>query len=126
MTDADLVDRLAGIPHPFAFDPFRCVMAAVQELYPGLEADIQWVDDLYETDDDPYGRTMLPDDGGIPGIDIDIRTPVYGAVEVLAHELAHVATPDDLEHGTKWQAAFAAINKRYHEILEHERCKTTT
>lgn len=122
MTHAD-IDRLAGIQHPFLFDPFRCVMAAVQELYPGLEADIQWVEDLHEEDNDPYGRTMIPVNDLVPRVEIDVRTPVYGAVEVLAHELAHVATPDDMEHGAKWQAAFDAINQRYHEIIEHEKAR---
>ena len=38
--------------------------------------------------------------------------------ELLAHELAHVATPEDTEHGESWSAASEAIFKKYNELLE--------
>lgn len=34
-----------------------------------------------------------------------------------AHELAHVATPEDTEHGESWSAASEAIFKKYNELL---------
>lgn len=39
------------------------------------------------------------------------------APELLAHELAHVATPEDTEHGESWSAASEAIFKKYNELL---------
>ena len=38
--------------------------------------------------------------------------------ELLAHELAHVATPEDTEHGESWSAASEAIFKKYNELLD--------
>ena len=35
-----------------------------------------------------------------------------------AHELAHVATPEDTEHGESWSAASEAIFKKYNELLD--------
>lgn len=35
----------------------------------------------------------------------------------LAHELAHVATPEDRDHGEAWKAAEKAIGDKYDEIL---------
>lgn len=40
------------------------------------------------------------------------------APELLAHELAHVATPEDTEHGESWSAASEAIFKKYNELLD--------
>lgn len=42
----------------------------------------------------------------------------YVAPELLAHELAHVATPEDTEHGESWSAASEAIFKKYNELLD--------
>ena len=41
------------------------------------------------------------------------------APELLAHELAHVATPEDKDHGEAWQTAEKAIGDKYDEILNH-------
>lgn len=38
--------------------------------------------------------------------------------DLLAHELAHVATPGDTEHGESWSAASEAIFKKYNELLD--------
>lgn len=36
--------------------------------------------------------------------------------EILAHELAHVVTPDDIDHGADWDKAFSAIQAEYFRI----------
>lgn len=43
---------------------------------------------------------------------------ISAAPELLAHELAHVATPEDTEHGESWSAASEAIFKKYNELLD--------
>lgn len=35
---------------------------------------------------------------------------------MLAHELAHVATPEDQTHGDAWRAAFDRIFEEYNRI----------
>lgn len=45
------------------------------------------------------------------------EAPISAAPELLAHELAHVATPEDTEHGESWSAASEAIFKKYNELL---------
>ena len=37
---------------------------------------------------------------------------------VMAHELAHVATPEDREHGEAWKAAFDRIFEEYNRIAQ--------
>ena len=43
---------------------------------------------------------------------------ISAAPELLAHELAHVATPEDTEHGESWSAASEAIFTKYNELLD--------
>lgn len=64
-----------------------------------------------------YGLTIFPDDGSTPIVCISAEAPISAAPELLAHELAHVATPEDTEHGESWSAASEAIFKKYNELL---------
>ncbi len=41
---------------------------------------------------------------------------VADAVEILAHELAHVAVGSDEEHGKAWEEAFDAIHNEFDRI----------
>ena len=61
--------------------------------------------------------TIFPDDGSTPIVCISAEAPISAAPELLAHELAHVATPEDTEHGESWSAASEAIFKKYNELL---------
>ena len=65
-----------------------------------------------------YGLTIFPDDGSTPIVCISAEAPISAAPELLAHELAHVATPEDTEHGESWSAASEAIFKKYNELLD--------
>lgn len=79
----------------------------------------QYVPDLRdETNGTAYGLTIFPDDGSTPIVCISAEAPISAAPELLAHELAHVATPEDTEHGESWSAASEAIFKKYNELLE--------
>lgn len=107
---------IAGAGHPFSFDPFAVVWAAFNELFHDACVIVQWVDDLHNSDDDPFGQCFHSDiDGEPPLVSVDVRTPVSGAIEILAHELAHAVTPSDRDHGTEWESVFDAINRRYKE-----------
>ena len=80
---------------------------------------MQYVPDLRdETNGTAYGLTIFPDDGSTPIVCISAEAPISAAPELLAHELAHVATPEDTEHGESWSAASEAIFKKYNELLD--------
>ena len=92
---------------------------AFSELYPGAEYVAQYVPDLRdETNGTAYGLTIFPDDGSTPIVCISAEAPISAAPELLAHELAHVATPEDTEHGESWSTASEAIFKKYNELLD--------
>lgn len=91
---------------------------AFSELYPGVEYVAQYLPDLRdETNGTAYGLTIFPDDGSTPIVCISAEAPISAAPELLAHELAHVATPEDTEHGESWSATSEAIFKKYNELL---------
>ncbi len=101
-------------------DPFVVLLAAVQNLYPEIECEIQ----LDPTIKKPFklfgkrlwghcGCTLFPDDGGIPQIRLSSNIPYFAVVEILAHELAHVVAGIDAGHGEEWEEAFKKIHAEY-------------
>ncbi|MGB9660678.1 MAG: ClpX C4-type zinc finger protein [Moorellaceae bacterium] len=104
----------------FINNPFDIVIQAVKELYPDTQALIQFNPNLRGKEYRECGRTIFPDDGGIPLIDISTNIPFEAMVEILAHEIAHVVVGPDVEpeeeHGKKWEEVFEAIHKKYMEL----------
>ena len=104
----------------FDNDPFAMVWLAYRNLYPGRPSpSVEWthIDENDPDAADAYGYTVFCDDGEVR-VFISCDIPVVAAVEILAHELAHVAVGKDEDHGEKWEAAFEAINKEYYRIGE--------
>jgi len=87
-------------------DPIPFVIKAFEKLFPKLSANIQFVNDL-----EGAGRTMLSDDGGTLLIDISVNIPISALPEILSHELAHVAAPNN-EHDKEWETSFDIIFNR--------------
>lgn len=88
-------EKIGPMASPFINDPTAIVARAFSELYPGIEYVAQYVPDLRdETNGTAYGLTIFPDDGGTPIVCISAEVPISAAPELLAHELAHVATPE--------------------------------
>ncbi len=102
-------------------NPFDIVIQAVEELYPDTQALIQFNPTLRGREYRECGRTIFPDDGSIPLIDISTNIPFDVMVEILAHELAHVIIGADVEieeeHGKQWEKVFDAIHKKYMELV---------
>jgi len=94
-------------------DPIPFVLKAFEELFPEILADIQYIDGL-----EGAGRTTFPDDGSTPLIDISTDIPLSALPEILAHELAHTARPND-EHGVEWEGAFNLLFDRAIELYEY-------
>lgn len=104
------------LSNPFSNDPFALVWTAFKNLYPGKDCECWFdaVDDPKDVDGH-YGWTEWNDDGTIT-IAVDIGLALKDAVEIFAHELAHVAAGSDAEHGEAWENAFDAIHAEYDRI----------
>ena len=101
---------------PFENDPFAMVYQAFQNLYPGKECRIFWEPEIRPEDGDKaYGLTDFGADGTVM-VFVTPDMKVLDAVEILSHELAHVAVGADHEHDEVWEAAFDAIFKEYNRI----------
>jgi predicted SprT family Zn-dependent metalloprotease len=96
------------------------VQRIVRKRYPKLKARIRFAQDIPRNGRHPRcGVTIFPDSGGIPLILINPEIPVSGALEVMAHELAHVIVgPDKPPHGKEWKKAFAWIHREYCKRVE--------
>lgn len=94
-------------------DLIGIVIKATKNLYGDLDCRIKYVEKL----DEGHGAAFFPDDGSQAQVYISAQLPLIGAVEVMAHELAHVVAGKDEDHGPKWQEAFNQINGEYHNIL---------
>ena len=111
-------EMIGPMASPFMNDPAAIVALAFRELYPGAEYYAQLVPVLRDDDGNKaFGLTIYPDDGSTPIVCISAEAPISAAPELLAHELAHVATPEDKDHGPAWKAAEEAIGNKYDEIL---------
>jgi hypothetical protein len=105
---------------PFMNDPTAIVALAFRELYPRLEYYAQYVPGLEDEEGKPaYGLTIFPDDGSTPIVCISAEVPISAGPELLAHELAHVAAGEAVEHGPEWKAAEEAIFQKYNESDPH-------
>lgn len=66
-----------------------------------------------------FGETIKSDDGNIY-IALNGKMPFHAVGEILAHELAHVVTLDDLDHGEQWETAFEKIYAEFIRLAEQE------
>ena len=102
---------------PFANDMFALIWEAFKKLYPGKECECMWAPKIRDSENgEPvYGVTTF-EDGGKVYIDILASVSVVDAVEVFAHELAHVAVGITADHGAEWANAFDAIFEEYNKM----------
>ena len=106
--------------HPFGNDPFADVWGAFRQLWPEADCYAMWDGDLRDEDGRKvYGMTIF-EEGEKPMVMVDACLQVWDAIEVLAHELAHVAVGEGKGHGPAWVNAFNALHARYEEILRDE------
>lgn len=102
--------------NPFKNDPFALVWEAFQNIFPNKKCEC-WFDvvDDPKDEDGHYGWTQWHDDGTIT-IAVDVGLRLADAVEIFAHELAHVAVGADADHNEEWGKAFDAIHAEYDRI----------
>ena len=100
------------MPITIKFNPFTLIIEIAQELWPELDCDIYFADSQ-EVEGEGKAYTVFPDDGGKPEVCINLDVPFYAAVELLAHELAHVAVGSQNRHNHEWEKAFKKIHEIY-------------
>jgi hypothetical protein len=101
----------------FVNDPFETVAEAFDNLYPGFNYTVFIVPKIDTADGKiAYGETFWPEGENIAVISISAELKIMDAVEVLAHEFAHVATPKE-DHSTAWEEAFEKIHQEYERII---------
>lgn len=93
------------------WNPYTLVLEVFNDLYPGHDVEVGFAPEA--KCDGGFAFTVFPDDGSKPEVWIGVHTPVEASIEVIAHELAHVAVGIDAEHGPAWEAAFEAIHAEY-------------
>ena len=94
----------------FLNDPISDIIAIVERLYPDIEAEVQIV-----SEQEVPGEVVFPEDETTPLISVRGDIPYEAVLEILAHELAHVAVGygNEEEHGPLWEAAFDRIHREY-------------
>lgn len=104
---------------PFDNDPFALVAQAFKNLYPERVYSAQITPDIEDDEGNTaYGVTVFPNADLPPFVEVSGKISIEHAVEIFAHELAHVATPEDSNHGKAWQIAFDKILEEYNQIGE--------
>lgn len=104
---------------------FQCpfidvINAASRVAGRSLECDIRFG---IPTSPEALGETFFPDDGGRVQVLIRGDQKVEEAMDILAHELAHVITGSDGEHGPVWQKAYGDIHEEYTRWYEDRLAK---
>lgn len=94
----------------FADNPLCIVRDAFRALYPKHRARI-----VFQWSNGRLGQTNFAP-GRIPLVTIDPTQSFVGCVDVLAHELAHVAT-EGAGHGKEWRKAYNRIRAEYLRIV---------
>lgn len=115
----ELTEGAGRLQSPFGNDPFALVAQAFGNLFPEREYTAYIVADVKDEDgNSACGVTTFPGDGLPPVVEVSGEIPIAAGVEVLAHELAHVAAPEDQAHGEAWRAAFDRIFDEYNRIAQ--------
>jgi len=106
---------------PFTNDMFSMVWRAFKNLYPDKDCKCQWVPELEKSEDgkEVFGLTTFTDNGNVY-VDIVATLAVTDAIEIFAHELAHVAAGEEEDHGKAWEEAFDKIFEEYNRIGDEE------
>ena len=114
LSPLDLKDRLIA---PFQNDMFAMVWGAFKKLYPDKDCEIYWEPQIRDEEDGKpvYGLTDFADDGSV-AVFVKPSLEVSDAVEILAHELTHVAVGVEHDHDEVWQEAFDKIFEEYNRI----------
>ena len=103
---------------PFVNDVFGMVWKAFKNLYPDKDCKCFWSPDIRDTQDGEkcLGLTDFNEESGEVTVFIKPTIPVVDALEIFAHELAHVAVGVKHDHDAEWEKAFDNIFNEYNRL----------
>lgn len=98
-------------------NPLDMLEEAFKNLYPNKSYKAYIDLDLKDEDGkEVLGITVFPADGSEPIVLISADLKFGDSVEILAHELAHVAAGIEAKHDGEWEIAFQKIFEEYNRI----------
>lgn len=98
------------------YDPVSILLEAFNNLFEDKDAIIQYDPKIRKRFIFGYwGVTFFPDDGGVPIISVSPHLPLNHTIEIIAHELSHVAAGYNQHHNKVWADCFEKLH------LEHNR-----
>lgn len=97
----------------FIYNPIDVMIKAAQNLYPYINADIQFNPSIKSP-----GVTTFQKGNAPALIDINAEIPFDSAIEALANELAHVATRTTNKKDPKWKEASEKILKEFSRLVD--------
>ena len=95
-------------------NPVNLVIEVVNELYPGIEADITLIGD---EDVEGCCGCAIFDVGTKPCIGIKYYLSIIDSVGTLAHECAHIIVGIDEGHNENWEMVYRNILKEYNRVI---------
>jgi len=101
------------------FDPFMTLIDIFEKHHPGVSAEVKIVLGL-KVQAGAYGAIFFPNNGTRPIISIDADASIAGAVEVLAHEFAHLVVGEQAGHGKSWGKVFDQIWEDFNKRLTEQ------
>lgn len=101
-------------------DPFnRLIKIAQKKLSISDKITIQFHPEISVNGEPPFGET-IEESACSYVINIAATLPVFAAVEIMAHELAHVIAGIDNEHNDIWDSIFSDLQKEFEETQIEE------
>lgn len=104
----------------FINDPFYVLDKIFRELYPDKDYIAQLAPRIEdENGEEVFGETCFPE-SGLPVITISTRLTINDAIEVFAHELAHIAATLEVGHGAVWDEIETELQERFNEYFSRK------
>ena len=91
----------------------QMIVDIFESKYPDKDCRVFFSDGLAV--EDCYGYINFPDDKDCPEIYINAHLPFERCLDVLSHELAHLAVGEDCndDHGPEWEKEFDWIHSEF-------------
>ena len=96
-------------------DPIRVLLTIFEERYPEKQAQLDFVTGINKKEF--LGDTCFGEDGKIY-IQVCIEQTMPQLVDIVAHELAHVAAGKTAGHGAKFQEVYNYLNTEFNKRME--------
>lgn len=99
-------------------DPFKVVFKAFNEMYPDKVAFVQF-DQSLDMSKNEFGYCDF-NGGGVTNaiiIGINPKVTIEDSIELLCHELAHLAVGFEANHNEVWDNAFTKLVDRTQELF---------